>query len=287
MTNNLDKHDLYERCVQSPEHLLPMLCAMHAVGPASSRCVARLSDTPRILGEDFAGTAALSYLWADADPANHAIAIDLDLDKDTLHRRPQHDRVTRIVGDVRDATTLNQQPGASAAHACDILFVGNFSIGYLHTRAELLAYLVHARARLNPGGVFLCDTYGGESAFIPMLIHRDHTAPDGRRIRYTWEQRDANPLTGMVTDVLHFEIDRAGMIEAEFPDAFVYHWRLWSVPELLDAMAEAGFTATEVYDKSPDAEDEDGKALMLPMSGDGDVEDSFIVFVAGRVSADD
>ncbi len=147
----------------------------------------------------------------------------------------------------------------------------------------MVAYLTHARTRLNPGGLFLCDTYGGESAFIPMLIHRDHTAPDGRRIRYTWEQRDANPLTGMVTDVLHFEIDRAGMIEAEFPDAFIYRWRLWSVPELRDAMADAGFTQTEVYDKAPDAEDEEGNALMLPITGNGDVEDSFIVFVAGRV----
>ncbi len=275
MTKAPDKHDLYEQCVQSPEHLLPMLCAMHAVGPASSRCVAR------ILGEDFAGTAALSYLWADADPANHAIAIDLD--KETLHRRPPHDRVTRVVGDVRTATHP-AEPGYPGA--CDILFVGNFSLGYLHTRAELLAYLRCARARLTPGGVFLCDTYGGESAFLTGSVHRDHTAPDGRRIRYTWEQRDANPLTGMVTDVLHFEIDRAGMIEAEFPDAFVYRWRLWSVPELCDAMAEAGFTETEVYDKAPDAEDEEGNALMLPVTGDGDIEDSFIVFVAGRIFAD-
>lgn len=227
---------------------------------------------PAVLGEDFAGTAALSYLWADARPENRAIAVDLD--ESALMRRPDHPRVKRILGDVRTATT-------PAEHPCDVLFVGNFSIGYLHTRAELVAYLRHARERLTPGGVFVCDTYGGESAFLTGHVHRDHFA-DGRRVRYTWEQRDANPLTGMVTDVLHFQVDRAGVVELELPDAFIYRWRLWSVPELADAMAEAGFREVEVYDKTPDATDDEGNAYMLPVTGDGDVEDSFIVCVAAR-----
>lgn len=269
MPDQPDKHDLYERCVQSPAQLVPMLRAMHAVAPASSRCV---------LAEDFAGTAALSYLWADASPDNHALATDLD--EPTLMRRPDHPRVTRVVADVRDPSLASSTP------ACDICFVGNFSIGYLHTRAELLAYLTAVRARLNPNGVFLCDTYGGESAFTLGEVHRDHPFPGGRRVRYTWEQRDANPLTGMVTDVLHFEIDRAGMVEHELPDAFVYRWRLWSLPELLDAMHEAGFDSTQVYDKDPDATDEEGNAYMLPVTGDGDLDDNFVVYVAGRVAAD-
>ncbi len=93
----------------------------------------------------------------------------------------------------------------------------------------------------------------------------------------------------MVTNALHFEIDRAGMIQAEFPDAFIYHWRLWSVPELLDALHEAGFpatgpTATTVYDKDPDATDAEGNAYMLPVTGDGDLGDDFIVYVTARTS---
>lgn len=257
-----DKHDLYERCVQSPAQLVPMLRAMHG-------------GSPTTLAEDFAGTAALAYLWAEASPDNHAVAIDFD--EPTLMRRPDHPRVSRVVADVRDPSLTSTTP------PCDICFVGNFSIGELHTRDELVAYLKAARARLNPGGVFLCDTYGGESAYLLGEVHRDHVAPDGRRIRYTWEQRDANPLTGMVTNALHFEIDRAGVIELELPDAFVYRWRLWSVPELLDAMREAGFDSTTVYDKDPDATDDEGNAYMLPATGDGDVDDNFIVYVAARV----
>lgn len=274
----LDRHDLYELCVQSPTHLVPMLRAIHQVARLSEPCLADQDQNPTsepgVLGEDFAAAAALSYLWAESSPTARAIAVDLD--QAALMRRPDHPRVARIVGDVRTDTN-------PADHACDVLFVGNFSIGYLHTRAELVDYLRHARARLNPRGVFVCDTYGGESAFLTGHVHRDHFAPDGRRIRYTWEQRDANPLTGMVTDVLHFQVDRAGMVEIEIPEAFVYRWRLWSVPELRDAMAEAGFAETQVYDKTPDATDEEGNAYMLPVSGDGDVEDSFIVCVAARI----
>jgi hypothetical protein len=259
MGHGPDRHDLYEICVQSPRDLAPMLRAIHGA-------------SPRTLGEDFAGTAALSYLWVESDSDARAIAVDLEAS--ALMRRRQHPRVARLVGDAR---------AAGAEHPCDILFVGNFSIGYLHTRGELVGYLRHARSRLSARGVFVCDTYGGESAFLVGDVTRDHRLPDGRRVRYTWEQREANPLTGMVTDVLHFQVDRGGDIELRLPDAFVYRWRLWSVPELRDAMAEAGFAATEIYDRTPDATDNEGNVYVLPVTGDGDVEDSFIVCIAGRV----
>ncbi|MBK7405798.1 MAG: hypothetical protein IPJ41_14555 [Phycisphaerales bacterium] len=80
--------------------------------------------------------------------------------------------------------------------------------------------------------MFVCETYGGESAFLTGEVERDHELPDGRTVRYTWEQREANPLTGMVTDVLQFEILRGAQGRAATsPEAFVYCWALWSVSE--------------------------------------------------------
>ena len=90
-------------------------------------------------------------------------------------------------------------------------------------------------------------------------------------------------LFSLLIMALHFQVERAGDIELRLPEAFVYRWRLWSVPELRDAMIEAGFSATDVYDRTPDATDEEGNAYVLAASGDSDVEDSFIVCVAGRV----
>ena len=274
MTN---RHTLYELCVQSVRHAVPLLRAIHG-------------NAPRILGEDFAGTAALSRHWLETDAEARAIAVDSDAD--TLAHAGEHERLTTIVGDVL---------GCDAP--ADVIFVGNFSIGYLHTRAELVRYLRHAHGRLGStspererGGsssnVFVCDTYGGETSFAIGEVHRPHPIPEdklaefgvepGTRVRYTWEQREADPLTGMVTNAIHFRLERAGVISEEFIDAFVYEWRLWSVPELRDAMLEAGFAETAVYAQLPDAVDSDGNpyiALVDPY----ELEDNFIVCVAGRV----
>jgi len=262
----LTKHDLYEICVQSPGHLVPFLRAVHG-------------KEPRVLGEDFSGTAALSDLWVGSIFDSRAIAVDLD--GDALGFHGSHERVTKTQADV-----------LAVSDPADVIFVGNFSIGYRHSRVDLVEYLRHARSRLKPGGVFVCDTYGGTTAYTLGDVHRDHWIPDdvrypghaGKRIRYTWEQRSADPITGLVTNILHFRVEKAGMIEQEMFDAFVYEWRLWSLPELSDAMLEAGFSAVEVYDKTGDAVDADGNVYVLPVDdGEDELEDSYIVLVAGRV----
>lgn len=253
-----DKHDLYELCVQSPKDLVPLLRAIHG-------------GDPRTLGEDFAGTAAVSHLWVQRDGCD---AIAVDLDHEALQRRGEQERIAKHVADVRQAEA-----------PCDLLFVGNFSIGYLHTRRELVEYLTHCRKRLeSTTGVFVCDTYGGESAYTLGGVHRAHPMPGGKLCRYTWEQHAADPATGMVTNLIHFRVERAGVIEFELEDAFVYEWRLWSIPELRDAMADAGFSTTQVYAKLADAIDAEGNAYVMPVEdGEEELEDSYIVLVAGRV----
>lgn len=257
---SLDKHDWYELCVQSPGHLVPLVRAIHG-------------GSARVLGEDFCGTAALSIEWARA--GGEAVAVDLDAG--ALAKHPDEPGVRKVRADVREV-----------ADAADVVFVGNFSIGYLHTRGELVGYLRHVRARVMDDGVFICDTYGGESAFATGFVHRPHPIPKslddvgGRVCRYTWEQREADPLTGMVTDVIHFRIEDCGEIVEELDDAFVYEWRLWSVPELRDAMVEAGFARTAVYAKLADAVDDEGNAYVTPVEDPGELDESFIVLVAGH-----
>lgn len=257
----MNRHDFYELCVQSPKHLVPLLKAIHG-------------GSPRILGEDFCGTAALSLAWVGADPQARAIGVDLS--EEVLGYHNDHDRVEKILGDVRTATNATD-------HEADVVFVGNFSIGELHTRADLIDYLRHARSRVSDGGVFVCDTYGGESAFITGHVHRNHPGPNGMRIRYTWEQREADPTTGMVVNAMHFRTEKGGHIEDELNDAFVYHWRLWSVPELRDALMEAGFGSTQVFAKMPDAIDDEGNVYVQPVEDPGDLDENFIVCVVGRV----
>ncbi|MEO1278626.1 MAG: class I SAM-dependent methyltransferase [Planctomycetota bacterium] len=264
-TKQPSAQDLYEVCVQSPSHVVDLLRAIHG-------------DEPTRLGEDFAGSGAVSRNWVTLGDDYESWCVDRD--EAALSRCDGIDRIHTRVGDVHEEST-----------PADAIWVGNFSIGYHHDRASLLAYLRHVRTRLRSGGVFVCDTYGGESAYLLGEVHRfhqlpQHLAPDGTggwRVRYTWEQRDGDPLTGMVTNALHFRIERAGVIENELIDAFIYRWRLWSVPELRDAMAEAGFASTAVYGQLPDAVDDKGRPFIRPIEDAAELDDSFIVCVAGRV----
>lgn len=254
---SLDRHALYELCVQSPRHVVGLLRAVHG-------------RNPKVLGEDFCGTAAVSRLWAARVKGGRAVGVDHDAAVLAAAGRTPGVRLIR-------ADVLKARAGAA-----DVIFVGNFSIGEIHERARLVGYLRACRARLRKGGVFVCDTYGGESAFRVGGVHRVHPGPDGVRIRYTWEQRKADPTTGMVENAMHFRVDRDGWIVQEETDAFVYRWRLWSVPELREAMAEAGFARTEVYDKVPDGVDQHGDMYARPVEDPAELGASFIVCVAGR-----
>lgn len=276
----LDRHDLYERCVQNPAVVVRLLRAIHG-------------GQPSLLREDFSARARVSRAWCETIQGARAVAVDVD---GSLLRRPGRG-VTAVVGDV-----LRQPAGGPRA---DVIFVGNFSIGEIHSRGALVRYLERSRARLSPGGVFVCDTYGGASAFRVGAVQRTHPwTPAGEagahrrpggsadlRIRYTWEQRDADPLTGMVTNAIHFRVLRGTDVVGEITDAFVYRWRLWSVPELREAMTEAGFDATEVYADVAGAVDEEGRPYVRALAGPEDLNDGagpgegFIVCVAGRCRA--
>ena len=256
----LDRHKLYELCVQSPPELVPQLVAIHG-------------GTPRVLGEDFCGTAAISVEWTRHVDGGRAIAVDRDAE--SLARIQRCDAIEVVAGDVVGDTDATR-------HAADVIWAGNFSIGELHTRSDLLAYLGHTRSRLEPGGLFVCDVYGGESAFVTGSFDVEHPLPDGRVVVYTWEQRSADPLTGRVRNAMHFEIRRDGAVERTLRDAFTYDWRLWSVPELRDALAEAGFATTEIYPRTPDAVDGEGAVYVRPLE---EVDDSFDVIIAARAGS--
>lgn len=220
----MDRHELYERCVQAPAELAAFLTALHG-------------RSPRFLREDFAGTAAVSRAWVALSDEHRAEAVDHDAE--ALARAGATERVERLCADVRTAEVREA--------SVDCVFAGNFSIGEIATRPELLAYLTRSHRRLKSGGLFACDTYYGESAFRAGAFERRHPGPSGTILHHVWEQRAADPFTARVENALHFRIEREGEIVAGLRDAFVYRWRLWSVPELVEAASEAGFGGTSIH----------------------------------------
>lgn len=209
--------------------------------------------------------------------SSRATAVDLDPDcvERATRQRPELLRVFR--GDCRD-------PDVGQSAAADVVFVGNFSIGYLHARSELVNYLRLSRERLARGGggfgggVFVCDTYGGASAFKLGSLTRKHPSRTGEIIHYHWAHEAADPLTGMVTNSISFKVEREGEIVQELPRAFVYLWRLWPIAELREAMMEAGFASTEVYTDCNVAPGEVPRAVSDP----AELKEDWIVLVVGR-----
>ncbi|MBY0311553.1 MAG: class I SAM-dependent methyltransferase [Phycisphaerales bacterium] len=284
-TRPLDKHDLYELSAQSPERDARLIRAILDDGRRTSKPAA-------VLGEDFCGTAALSEAWCQLNPKGRAIAVDVDpkVLAAARARGREHDRLELVRGDA-----------SKQKSAVDAIAVLNFSICEWHTRPQLVRYFKAARARLKAGGMIVCDLYGGSDAYTAGMIDQTLRLPkppmpphplagmvQGLRVLYSWEQRSADPLTGRVVNAMHFDAQPVKKGEAKplvIIDAFVYDWRLWSVPELREAMTEAGFKSTAVYPRMPDATDSDGRVYVQPIDDPGDaaaIADGYNVFVVGR-----
>lgn len=267
----MDRFACYETCVQSVGWVSGFLRALHG-------------QQPRVLREDFCGAAALSRRWV-ADLRRKglegsAVAVDLDpgaLDRarDELLADPDaaaHVRLVRV-----DAVHAPVEP----ADACDVIFVGNFSIGYIHDRPTLVGYLRRSAQRLKlgaagfGGGVFVCDTYDSPTKYTLGALQRRHPSKGHEIVHYTWEHRKADALTGMVTNAIHFRVELDGEIIAEHTDAFIYRWRLWSIPELREAMLEAGFASTEVH--------QEVNERPVALEHGSQMKEAGIVCVVGRV----
>lgn len=236
-----DRHKLYEACVQRPG-----ICAAFLRGLWGKQGAG-------VLREDFCGTAAVSREWAKLGAEFGAVGVDLDAEVLEAGRaRSVRAGVEGRVRLVRVDATVAAGAEDDAASA-DVVYVGNFSIGEIHEREVLVRYLRTSERRLRAGGVFVCDTYAGESAFRTGYAQRIHAVDagvadgyEGIRVHCIWEQREADLLNARVCNAIHFRVEQRGEVTHELFDAFVYRWRLWTVPELRDAMIEAGFASVGV-----------------------------------------
>lgn len=243
----MNRFDLYELAAQAPVQQARFLAALHGAGAT-------------LLAEDFSGPAAIARAWLTLSPDHRAIAVDRDpepLDHAAERLAQAH------AGTMLDRLTLLNTDVIAAKYRADIIAALNFALCELPTRPKLMTYLRHALFRLEARGILVADLYAGASALVPGVTRQTIHTDDGP-ILYEWEQRHADPLTGLVTDAMHFTLPDGTTLR----DAFLYHWRLWSIPELRDAMREAGFRRTEVHTTLGAAIDETGHVLVHPSSTD-------------------
>jgi hypothetical protein len=254
--SDFDRFSLYTLCVQDPPKLAGFLYAAHGHNPTTLR-------------EDFSGPAAICRAWLETSPDARAVAVDMD--REPLSHAPKDPRVKLVRKNVLKAND-----------PADIIAALNFPLGYWHTRDELVQYLKLTRSRLNKNGICVFDLYGGSDAFTPCITRRIFRPAPGIRVRYEWEQIDADAVTSIVHNAIHFEITQKGKKTRRINNAFEYHWRLWSIPELIDALDDAGFSAVNVYNRLGDAMDSDGRMYVQPIDLDDRLDANWVVYVAAR-----
>lgn len=226
---------------------------------------------PQVLREDFSGGGGICKAWVAAPKSKRRSAIAVDHDPAVLTRLAAFPGIRTVASDV-----------LKAPDSADIIAAFNFPLGYWHDRASLIRYLKLCRGRLKPRGVFVADLYGGWSAFETTSTRRRMRTPRGL-VMYEWEQREADPVTGLVRNAIHFSMPRTRTSKAiSYKNAFTYHWRLWSIPELTDACLEAGFRSVDVYDSQSGALDHAGNFYARPLAHGEPLDSDWLVYVAAR-----
>ena len=241
LAQQADRHALYQESVQDP--------------PVDVALVRRLfrkhyGRDPRVLREDFCGTAAMACAWVAAHRENRAFGVDLD--PDPLEWGLRHNvsklsdaqarRVKLLEGDVRKVSHTR----------VDVTVAFNFSYFVFQRRNDLIEYFRKARSTLRRQGIFVLDLYGGPESQRCLTETREHDHFD-----YVWDQDLFDPIQQHAVNHIHFEFPDGSRL----PRAFTYDWRLWSIPELREALMDAGFRRTEAYWERTDHASDEGSGV--------------------------
>jgi hypothetical protein len=232
MADLADKWILYEESVQMPSHEVEFFD--RAYNDARKR-------RPYALGEDFCGTFAVSCQWVKSDKKRTAIGIDscaatLQWGRDHHLSKLSDEQQKRITLKEQDVRKTNSPP-------VDVLAAQNFSFFFFRTRQEVTDYLKSSLSRLAEHGIMVIDMMGGAECCIEGLTHIQtiKTGKDG--FKYEWKQVSHNPINSDACYSISFSFADGSKLR----DAFVYHWRLWTIVEVREMLIEAGFRATHVY----------------------------------------
>ncbi len=256
-----DRHVLYQKSVQCVEAEIDM------VDENYRKLKGRNATSLR---EDFCGTANTSCEWVRRRGSNIATAIDID--KEVLKwgvsknvNRLKHSEQKRISLINANVLTIDIDP-------VDVVLAMNFSYQIFKTRLDLKGYFIRVYEALTKDGVFFLDAFGGYEAFREMA---ESTEFDD--FTYVWDQHRYNPINGHITCLIHFTFPDGSKIKR----AFIYDWRLWTLPELQELLEEAGFKRVKVYWEGTDEKTGEGNGEYVPTSV-GDADAGWICYLSAE-----
>ena len=262
LAERAERHELYEEAVQNVKD--EMLFLRGTFQSIRGR-------TPQTYREDFCGTASASCEWVRSGESCRAIGVDLDpevLDWGRQNRlsklnAEQQQRVELIEADVLSVQT----------EPVDMIGAFNFSYWTFQTRDTLRCYMQHARDGLSEDGLLIIDAYGGSEAYIES---KEKTKYKSKGFTYVWHQAEFDPVSSHIDCHIQFRFADGSKIKK----AFSYDWRVWTLPELRELFAEAGFKRSTVYWEGTD-EDGDGNGEFSPVER-GEADLAWIAYVVAE-----
>lgn len=234
-----DKYDLYTHSVQSADHDASLIRSMyHAENPGQS-------SQELLIREDFCGSGELCFEWTRLDPTYRALGVDIDnsalawgLRKHDVSRERSttEKRVKLVCGDV-----FRVDQGRP-----NIICALNFSYYFILHRDNLLRYFKLCRKRLAKNGMLILDAFGGPDYLVP---HLDKRRNPEKKFTFWWEVESFDAITHRIKTHIHFQIDGQRIKKR----VFSYDWRLWTLPEISDALVESGFKQIEFWAEGLDS----------------------------------
>jgi hypothetical protein len=248
MAEGADKYALYRLSVQDPEHEVDTFQQFYR------DAYARNATTLR---EDFCAAAAVCVEWVRASRNAHATGVDLDPEPLAYGRA---NYLSTLDDDQRSRVTLLREDVLKTKVKAEIIAAQNYSFFLFKQRAQVRDYFAKVHASLDDDGLFIMDMMGGGAMLNDAIEESRQVARPTREdkqkhppFRYVWEERSFNPITHDAFFAIHFRFPDG----SELKDAFTYDWRLWTIPEVTEMLAEAGFSESHVYwetvDKNGDA----------------------------------
>ncbi len=227
-----EKYRLYERSVQSPEYHIQWFVDVYRE---------LRKKYARRLREDFCGTFRLSAEWVKRNRNNEALG--LDLDPEPLEYGRQTHLAPLTPSQKKRLKVLRKNVISTTKPASDIVIACNFSFCTFRDRPTLVKYFKAVRKSLRPDGLFILDLAGGPG-MIEEMRERKVLRTKGKTLAtYIWDQQSFDPIHREGHWAIHFRFPGGRRME----EAFHYHWRLWTIPEVRDALIEAGFADSTVY----------------------------------------
>jgi len=260
MAERADIHELYEASVQNVEEECKFV----------SKTFAKLRGRKALsFREDFCGTASAACEWASQSAEHTAVGVDIDA---AVLQWGRENRVARLAEEQQQRVRLLEGNVLEAqTEQVDALGAFNFSYWIFQTRPLMLEYFAQVYKTLKDDGVFFLDAFGGYEAYEEM---KEKTKYDS--FTYIWEQARYSPITGEMDCFIHFKFPDKSKLKR----AFSYTWRLWSLPEITELLAEAGFKNPTVYWEGTD-DDGDGNGVFKP-DAEGEADAGWIAYIVAE-----